>query len=98
MERLLKKRLLDYTGEDLIELLNTYLKFPEQEAVQPKDFKNFVYGIAGIAELFGCSKTTANRIKQSGIIDGAITQYGNKIVVNAEKALELAGRKKMKNK
>ena len=53
----------------------------------------YVYHLAGIAELFGCSKTTANRIKQSGKIDKAIAQIGNKIVVDAEKALELAGKK-----
>jgi hypothetical protein len=56
-----------------------------------KDNKRYVYGLAGIASLFGCSKTTANRIKQSGKIDAAFYQYGNKIIVNADKALELAG-------
>lgn len=55
------------------------------------DDKRYVYGIDGIARLFGCSKPTANRIKKSGKIDGAITQIGRKIVVDAEKALELAG-------
>ena len=51
-----------------------------------------VYGLAGLAELFGCSKTQASRIKQSGKIDGAITQVGNLIITEAEKALELAGK------
>lgn len=55
------------------------------------DDKRYVYGIDGIARLFGCSKPTANRIKKSGKIDGAITQIGRKIVVDADKALELAG-------
>jgi hypothetical protein len=52
-----------------------------------------VYGLAGIARLFGCSLPTANRIKQSGKIDRAITQIGRKIIIDAELALELAGRK-----
>ena len=56
--------------------------------------KKHVYGLAGIAKLFGCSIPTANRIKQSGKIDQAITQIGRKIIVDAELALELAGRKK----
>ena len=43
--------------------------------------------------LFGCSLPTANRIKQSGKIDRAITQVGRKIIVDADLALELAGRK-----
>jgi DNA invertase Pin-like site-specific DNA recombinase len=55
--------------------------------------KKHVYGIAGIARLFGCSIPTANRIKKSGKIDKAITQIGRKIIVDAELALELAGKK-----
>lgn len=51
----------------------------------------YVYGIKGIADLFGCSVPTANKIKRSGKIDKAITQVGRKIVVDAEMALELAG-------
>ena len=49
--------------------------------------------ILGIAKLFGCSMPTANRIKKSGKIDKAITQIGRKIIVDAELALELAGKK-----
>lgn len=49
-----------------------------------------VYGINGIAEIFGCSVPTANRIKASGIIDGAITQVGREIVVDGDMALQLA--------
>lgn len=55
--------------------------------------KKHVYGIVGIARLFGCSMPTAHRIKKSGKIDSAITQIGRKIIVDAELALELAGRK-----
>ena len=49
--------------------------------------------LSGLARLFGCSLPTANRIKQSGKIDRAITQVGRKIIVDADLALELAGRK-----
>ena len=55
--------------------------------------RKYVYGILGIAKLFGCSLPTANRIKKSGRIDKAITQIGRKIIVDAELALELAGKK-----
>ena len=51
------------------------------------------YGVAGIAQLVGWSIPTANRIKKSGKIDKAIRQIGRKIIVDAELALELAGRK-----
>ena len=51
--------------------------------------RNFVYGIRGIATLFNCSEATANRIKKSGVIDEAISQTGKKIVIDADRALEL---------
>ena len=60
---------------------------------QQREEKRYVYGLAGIARLFGCSLPTANRIKQSGKINRAITQVGRKIIVDADLALELAGRK-----
>ena len=40
-------------------------------------------------KLFGCSISTAERIKQSGVIDKAISQTGDIIVVDAELALDL---------
>lgn len=55
--------------------------------------KRYVYGILGISKLFGCSIPTASYIKLSGQIGKAIVQIGRKIIVDAELALELAGRK-----
>lgn len=63
------------------------------KASSSKEEKRYVYGLAGIARLFGCSLPTASRIKQSGKIDRTITQIGRKIIIDAELALELAGRK-----
>lgn len=59
----------------------------------PEKAKRLVYGISGIAQLFNCSMTTANRIKASGRIDDAITQHGRIIVVDADKALVLFNNK-----
>ena len=56
--------------------------------------KRYVYGLSGIASLFGCSRTQAYRIKASGKIDSAIKQTGRLIIVDADKALELAAKKK----
>ena len=53
----------------------------------------YVYGLKGIAELFDCSISTANRIKNSGVIDKATKQIGRKIIVDAQYALELINRK-----
>lgn len=84
------------TSGEFMELLKEGLNRAEQtEQVFPiaNSHNKYVYGIAGIAKLFGCSIPTANRIKKSGKIDQAITQIGRKIIVDAELALELAGKK-----
>lgn len=82
------------TGADLVELTRQN-GTPEtvQQTANTAEVRNYVYGIAGIAKLFNCSESTANRIKASGKIDRAIKQIGRKIIVDAELALELAGQK-----
>ena len=93
VKELKEKPIWQMTGEEFLFLQQN----SEQKQVQPitlsETQKKYVYGIGGIARLFGCSIPTANRIKQSGKIDNAITQIGRKIIVEAELALELAGRK-----
>ena len=59
------------------------------ESTEPSSQKRYVQGYQGIASLFGCSKSTAQRIKKSGIIDEAITQVNRKILVDADLALQL---------
>lgn len=49
----------------------------------------YAYGIAGICEIFGCSKPTAQRMKSSGVIKDAIVQTGRTIVIDRQKALDL---------
>ena len=46
-------------------------------------------GIPGIMEIFQCSRSKATRIRNSGVIDGAITRVSSKIfLVDERKALE----------
>lgn len=51
--------------------------------------KHYVYGLQGIADLLGCSKSTAERVKKSGVLDAAISQVGKLIVVDADLAIDL---------
>lgn len=51
--------------------------------------KKYEYGIKGIAKIFGCGRTKAQKIKKSGDIDGAIFQNKNTIVIDVDRALEL---------
>lgn len=95
----LNKRVIDLTAGELLELLEHSIKPTPQVLIDTTEAPKgkYVYGLAGIAKLLGCSITTANRIKQSGKISGAITQIGNLIITDAEKALELADKKYIKH-
>ena len=59
---------------------------PQGETPEPG--KRYVYGLKGIQELFNVSHLTAQRYKD-GIIKEAVFQSGRKIVVDADKAIEL---------
>lgn len=83
------------TGAQFLTLMTEALKERRQDGAlttRVTDVSNgqkYAYGISGICEIFGCSKPTAQRIKKSGIIDGAIIQNGRTIVVDRQKALFL---------
>lgn len=66
-------------------------KGPQAEPEKGK--RKYVYGLDGLSELLGCSKSTAGAIKRSGRIDGAVSQFGKTIVIDAELALELLRKK-----
>ena len=94
LQELLSKPVWQVTGEEFIFLSKHASRQTETQPQPITDTeRKYVYGILGIAKLFGCSLPTANRIKKSGKIDKAITQIGRKIIVNVELALELAGKK-----
>ena len=94
LQELLSKPVWKMTGEEFIFLSKHASRQTETQPQPVTDTeRKYVYGILGIAKLFGCSLPTANRIKKSGKIDKAITQIGRKIIVNVELTLELAGKK-----
>lgn len=98
LEQLLAKPVCMMTGEELSLLLQNIGAAKASAEVAPECKKRYVYGVQGIAETFGCSIPTANRIKASGVIDGAITQVGRKIVVDPELAIQLVKEAKAKGK
>lgn len=95
IENLLSKPVWQMTGEELLFLSRQTADTSSHTDILKEipSEKRYVYGIAGICEIFGCSKPTAIRIKKSGKIDKAITQVGRKIVIDAELALQLASAK-----
>lgn len=93
LEKLLQTPVCYMSGEELAFLINNLnLLNREKEGMcpTPSSDKKLAYGIKGIAETFGCSIPTANRIKKGGVIDKAISQVGRKIVLDVDLALELA--------
>lgn len=86
---LLDKPIWQMSGRELVTLLKSTIKETVDEQEEAQMQKKTVYGLDGLCELFGCSKSTAMRIKKSGIIDEAISQVNRKIVVDAEQALKL---------
>ena len=94
-DQLLKLPLWQYTGEQFLELLDSHFvktsteNETSDENVSTTAKRWLVYGINGLCELLQCSKAIAHRIKNSGVIKDAITQSGRKIVIDAQKALDL---------
>lgn len=87
---LLDKPLWQFTGKDHAYMMkHVLMESLSVESTEPSSKKIYVQGYQGIATLFGCSKSTAQRIKKSGIIDEAITQVNRKILVDADLALQL---------
>ena len=92
LQKLLHTQIAKMDGEELVYLLQSFSKGePEHHESAPVLTEHkYVYGIAGIAQIFGCSIPTASRIKRSGVINAAISQVGRKITIDVDKALELA--------
>ena len=88
------KRVVDLTLGEVLDAIEARVK-QTMSGQGRRDVvdRRIVYGLKGIQQLFNCSKTTASRIKQSGRIDAAISQIGDMIVIDADKALELNRRK-----
>ena len=74
------------TVGQFMELLNTG-KQNEPVRIQESE-KRYIYGLRGIRQLFNVSHATAQRYKDT-IIKDAVFQQGRKIIVDADKAMEL---------
>ena len=72
------------------------LQAPEEMKPNISTSKNLIYGIKGLAKLLGCSTTTAQKIKNSGVIDKAISQFGRKLIIDADLVLKLMVEKRKK--
>ena len=55
--------------------------------------RKYEYGLKGLAKLLGCSVSKASEVKSSGILNEAIIQRGNIIIIDKELALKLFAKK-----
>ncbi|WP_077417969.1 DUF3853 family protein [Chryseobacterium sp. JV274] len=85
---ILSKPLFTMTGGEILELFNA-IKIPQEPTKKDFTDKHLVYGLSGLATLLNCGKTNAQKIKNSGDIDGAIIQNGKKLIFDSNKVLEL---------
>lgn len=58
-----------------------------QELIKPEN--KYVYGIHGLANFLHCSKSTAQKIKDSGKIDQATVQFERNVFFDTGKVFEL---------
>lgn len=92
---ILEKPFFSMTGSEILQLFGTIAE--SKTITQDFTDKKYVYGIRGLANLLGCGKTNAQKVKSSGIIDEAVYQIGQRIIIDSEKALELIKNKPQKS-
>ena len=84
------KPIWQLTVGELVEILDSRKENGEENFAKEIDLdKKYVYGLLGLAKILGCSKNHAGKLKSKGIFDEAIIQNGRKIIIDAEKAIEL---------
>ena len=81
------------TVGDLREILRGLQSGESQEVVKPTG--RLVYGLRGIQDLFHCSHKQAQFYKDH-VIQEAVSQNGRKIVVDADRALQLFNERRAK--
>lgn len=84
------KPIWQLTIGEFVAILESRLPVVKIESI-PKNTTDikYVYGIAGLAKLIGCSKNYAGILKRTGMFDEAISQNGRTIIIDAELALKL---------
>ncbi len=85
------KPLVTLSVDEFVQLLDDRLKAAgsmNNNAQEPAEQKNLIYGIRGIERLFGVSHKTAQHYKDT-FLQPAVSQTGRVIVVDRDLALKL---------
>lgn len=89
IHELLLKPVVMMTGEELLAIQKEAIAGVSNGDAAAGTLPEFVYGIPGIMQLFNCSKSKAQKIKNSGVISGAIQQDQRTIIIDTRLALKL---------
>lgn len=81
-------RLIDLTVGELKTILGKLVADAISEHEGVDNSQEYVYGLRGICELFGCSKNTAIRLKEE-VIKKAVYQDGRRILTDPVMAKKL---------
>ncbi len=92
-----EKMIVQMTIGELIDVLKAQLPMNQSIGSQ-KERQKYVYGQAGLANLLGCSVSTAARLLKSNKIAPAVSRYQRKIIIDAELALKLLNENNLNNK
>lgn len=84
-------RIIDLTVGQLEDLTRAWVRSEMASAKAGEDHrdKRHVYGLKGLAKLLGCSVTRACQVNTSGIIEPALTRFGNMLIYDADMVLDL---------
>ncbi len=92
-----ERMLVQMTLDELVDALKEQLPINQLIGKQ-KEKQQYVYGQAGLANLLGCSVSTAARLLKSNKIAPAVSRYQRKIIIDAELALKLLNENNLNNK
>ena len=81
---------LSITADDLRSAINDAVEkaIGASRQVEQRELPKHVHGLQGIADLFGVSKVTAQKYKNTWLA-GAVSQNGKVLLTNTETALKL---------
>ena len=71
------------------------LQEPKHEQKQKQESRK-LRGVEGIMTIFKCSRSKATKLKESGVLDDAITRVSGRIfLIDEQKAIEAVDKKRM---
>ena len=85
------------TAEDLEKVIDMAIDkaLKASRQIERENLPPYIHGLQGIADLFGVSKVTAQKYKNTWLAD-AVKQNGKTLLTNTEMALKLFNERKMR--